>query len=280
MKYLHETPDLRIVATDSLQPHEQIDPSRFPALEKSLRREGILKDPPVVLPLTAQPDRYIVLDGATRTTAFQSMKIPSILVQVVRLDVDRLKLLTWNQVLLKADEDSLLSALVQKDKIKLESIHPDDQPPEDFSEGYIARLALIDGRMYWVSGWNKELVESVAFLTRLMDICREYSQIERTDVEEVSGLDDIYSNLTGLLIPRSFRVEDVVTLAEAGKRIPAGLTRFVVFPRALRLNYPIDMLSSSRSLEEKQQHLEEWINQRIRNRQVRYYAESTYLFDS
>jgi hypothetical protein len=280
MKYLHETPDLRIVATDSLQPHEQIDPSRFPALEDSLRREGILKDPPVVLPVTNQPDRYIVLDGATRTTAFQSMKIPSILVQVVRPDVDRLKLLTWNQVLLEADEDSLLSELVQMNKIELKEIHPEDHPPGDFSGECIARLALTNGRMWWVSGWKKGLVESVSFLTRLMDICREYSQIERTDVEEVSELDDIYPNLTGLLILRSFRVEDIVTLAEAGKRIPAGLTRFVVFPRALRLNYPIDILSSSRSLEEKQEHLEEWINQRIRNRQVRYYAESTYLYDS
>jgi hypothetical protein len=280
MKYLHETPDLRIVATDSLQPHEQIDPSRFPALENSLKREGILKDPPVVLPLSEQPDRYIVLDGATRTTAFQSMKIPSILVQVVRPDIDRLKLLTWNQVLLDADEDSLLSALVQKNKIKLKPILPEDQPPGDFSEECIARLALNNGRMFWVSGWKIGLVESVSFLTKIMDICMELSQIERTDVEEISDLDEIYPNLSGLLILRSFRVEDVVTLAEAGKRIPAGLTRFVVYPRALRLNYPIDMLSSSRSIEEKQEHLEEWINQRIRNRQVRYYAESTYLYDS
>jgi hypothetical protein len=279
MEIIHEPPDLRIVGTDSLQPHEQIDPSRLPALEESLRREGILKDPLIVLPISGKLDQYIVLDGATRTTAFQRLKIPSILVQVVRPDEDRLKLMTWYQVLLEVDGESLISKLDQEKIIELIRIQPEEQPPGDFSGDRIARLGLTNGRMWWVSGWNKGLDERASILTRMLDICREMSQIERTDIEDISELSNIYPNLAGLLIVRSILVDDVITLAAAGKNIPAGLTRFVVSPRALRVNYPMDQLSSNTTLEEKQKHLEEWINKRIRNRRVRHYAESTYHYD-
>lgn len=280
MKHIHEPPDLRIVATDSLQPHEQIDPSRLPALEESLRLEGILKDPPMVLPLSEKPDRYLVLDGATRTTAFQRMKIPTMLVQVVRRDIDLLKLMTWNQVFLEAEGDSLISTIAQEKSIDLKAIEAQDQLPGDFAEDCIARLVLVDGRMWWVSGRNRGMVERISILTRMLDICRELGQIERTDTEDIPELSGIYPDLAGILIVRPFQVEDVISMVETGSNIPAGLTRFIVSPRALRLNYPIDLLSSRSSLEEKHKHLKEWINIRIRDRKVRYYAESTYLFDS
>jgi hypothetical protein len=60
---------------------------------------------------------------------------------------------------------------------------------------------------------------------------------------------------------------------------PAGLTRFVVSPRALRLNFPLSVLAGDEPIEEKQRTLSEWIRERVGGRHVRYYAESTFLFD-
>jgi hypothetical protein len=61
--------------------------------------------------------------------------------------------------------------------------------------------------------------------------------------------------------------------------LPAGITRFLVHERALRLNVGLDLLSSSESLETKQQRLEELIEQRARNGRVRRYEETVFILD-
>jgi hypothetical protein len=57
------------------------------------------------------------------------------------------------------------------------------------------------------------------------------------------------------------------------------LTRFVVSPRALRVNYPLDRLASSDALEAKRAELRLWTQAAVGQRRVRYYAEATFLFD-
>jgi hypothetical protein len=60
---------------------------------------------------------------------------------------------------------------------------------------------------------------------------------------------------------------------------PAGITRFIVSPRVLHLNYPLQRLKTIARLEDKQIELQEWIEERLTSGGVRYYEESTYLFD-
>ena len=50
-------------------------------------------------------------------------------------------------------------------------------------------------------------------------------------------------------------------------------------PRALRVNYPLDELSSNKSLLDKNGALERWVNERVARKGIRYYAEATVLFD-
>ena len=73
---------------------------------------------------------------------------------------------------------------------------------------------------------------------------------------------------------------EVLELATSGARLPAGITRHVVSWRALRLNVPLDTLSDTeRTLEEKNRWLDEWLRDKLHQRQVRFYQESTVLFD-
>ena len=68
-------------------------------------------------------------------------------------------------------------------------------------------------------------------------------------------------------------------LAESGLKVPPGLTRHIIHGRALRINYPLDKLKKNLSLEEKNAELDDWVRASFEARRVRYYAESTYLFD-
>jgi hypothetical protein len=45
------------------------------------------------------------------------------------------------------------------------------------------------------------------------------------------------------------------------------------------VNYPLESLLSARQTGEKQAELDEWLRVLVANRRVRFYAESTLLFD-
>jgi ParB-like chromosome segregation protein Spo0J len=78
-----DLPDLRVVSLQSLVLHERMDPRRAPPLVEALRADGVLRNPPIVHPVSQRSERFVVLDGANRTTAFELLGIAHILVQVV-----------------------------------------------------------------------------------------------------------------------------------------------------------------------------------------------------
>jgi hypothetical protein len=57
------------------------------------------------------------------------------------------------------------------------------------------------------------------------------------------------------------------------------LTRFVISPRPLRVNYPLQRLAGDQPLTAKQAELEAWLRLRMEGRHVRFPAEATLLFD-
>ncbi len=50
-------------------------------------------------------------------------------------------------------------------------------------------------------------------------------------------------------------------------------------PRALRVNYPLSELMDGKTLVEKNNALQQWLQARIVDRGVRCYEEATILFD-
>src|SRR5512137_1043269 len=89
-----EIPRLQFVAAGDLVLHEQHDASRTNPLAERLRRDRMLKNPPVVAPINGD-GRFVVLDGANRSTALKQMRIPHVVVQVVDYEDPELVLDTW-----------------------------------------------------------------------------------------------------------------------------------------------------------------------------------------
>jgi len=77
-----------------------------------------------------------------------------------------------------------------------------------------------------------------------------------------------------------FEPAEVLELAGGGSLLPAGITRHLIRWRALRVNVPIDVMADgARNLEQKNDWLHRWLEDRWAQRQVRFYEESTVLFD-
>jgi hypothetical protein len=89
-----------------------------------------------------------------------------------------------------------------------------------------------------------------------------------------------HPEVTALVVFPHFEPAEVLELATSGAQLPAGITRHVVSWRALRVNVPLDKLADpDRTLTEKNRWLDEWLREKAQERQVRFYQESTVLFD-
>jgi len=279
MKRLPDLPHLAIVPTDSLQPHEHTDPQRARPLVEALRRDGILKNPPVVLPLGGERIRYVVLDGANRVLALTSLGLPHALVQVAHPNGDSVNVKTWNHVVFCPDPDEILERLEADPELALvESDH--DQATEALeAEAAEAYVAVRGGAVWKVENGLKSLGDRLTALNHIVTTYDGRWHFERTSAVRPEDLDHLYDQQGCLVVFPNFGVQEVVTAAAQGLYFPTGITRFVISPRALRVNFPVAHLESEIPLEQKQADLEEWVKQLMKRRQVRFYAESTFLFD-
>src|SRR5690242_13737371 len=99
-------PDLRFVPVDALVPHERHDPQRLGPLVRGLRNAAHLKTPPSVAELPGSNGKsFMVLDGASRSTAAREAGLPHIVVQVATYEEPWVRLTTWHHALSGLDRD-------------------------------------------------------------------------------------------------------------------------------------------------------------------------------
>ncbi|HBG74714.1 MAG: hypothetical protein A2X25_11825 [Chloroflexi bacterium GWB2_49_20] len=272
-------PSLRILPVDRLVPHEKCDELRTLSLIERLKAEKILRNPPIVAPMQDAQGNYVVLDGANRTRAFQTMDIPHILVQVVWPGEPGLNLKTWNQVALGATHDELLAQFgdIPGLMVKLDG---GKRLLSDSVDGRsVIQIHLPTGEVYTVFAPTSDLQCRVEILNIIMDRIGKCARMDRTHLDSIDSLTNMYSDLAGLLVFPRFKNEEIIQLASARQMIPAGITRFIISPRALRVNYRLSELSSEKSLVEKDEALKSWLHVRVTRKGVRSYDETTVLFD-
>jgi hypothetical protein len=279
VKPLPDLPKLRIVDTDQLKPHEDIEQARVDPIIQGLQAEGILRNPPLVMRLRTEHEHYLVLDGANRTMAFRSLGIPHALVQLVRPGIETVRLRTWNRVVYASEPQDLFNRLDAITEITPAPRNRKEQLERIAAGLRVAFLYLPDGSAWELGREWEALGERMQHLGSLNEICLQAGKSDRTSEMDVKGLSEIYTGFAGVMVFPIIEVEEVIESALENIVLPAGLTRFIVSPRALRVNYPLEWLSNDQPIDEKQSHLEGWIQQRVYEQSIRYYAESTILFD-
>lgn len=269
-------PDLEILPLQQLILHEDHDNQRTMPLVNRLRTAGILRNPPIVMGLPDNSGRYMVLDGANRVTALQEMEFPHVVAQVADTRTQQVTLQTWNHVVWGMDGEALIEAIGKVPGIELQTIDAEQSIPPPSTAS--AHLRLADGRAFFLKV-PAHLAAEVNALVGIVACYKERASLDRTSQTRIDSLDGIYPDLTALVIFPRFDIESVLKLAGERSLLPTGITRFTVSPRALHLNYPLHELSSGKPITYKQAFLEQWLQDRVKNKGVRYYAEATFLYD-
>jgi hypothetical protein len=272
-----QLPSLQILPLHLLILHEDHDRQRTLPLVDKLRAQGIIRNPPVVMPLSDGSGRYMVLDGANRATALQEMEFPHIVAQVVSADDPDVHLETWNHVVWNMPVRDLIASIREVPGLKLMPIERGVSKREEV-DCLPVEIQLADGRTY-LSCTTKEGIRLAAYLHGVVDSYKDRSFLDRTMEINVEFFKDVHADLTALIIYPIFDVKLVLELAGQGYLLPTGITRFTVSPRALHLNYPLHELSSAKPIDYKQAYLTKWVQERIKHKNVRYYQEATFLYD-
>ncbi len=303
-------PDLRILPLEDLLPHELTDTRRVNPLIARLKDESVLRNPPIVAPLGKHDARFVVLDGANRTAAFRALNVPHIVAQVV--DYDKVQLSTWHHVITACPSDNLLQQIAQIDGMRLletdlmraramlarreaiafvsvdeetiderrQTINESQSSKCDESSSIVHRLSSFSGRSsVTILQGPTDIAARTELLHQLVDLYEGCAKVQRTTSDNIAEARQAYPDASAIMVFPRYEPAEIIDLVRSGQKVPAGITRHVLPLRALRLNYPMDILRSDDPLSRKQGHLTEWIFERTQSRRVRTYSEPTVLFD-
>jgi hypothetical protein len=276
---IRNLPKIEILPLDKMVLHENHDAQRTPPIIQALEESSILRNPPIVMPLGDGTERYMVLDGANRTTALKEMGIPHVVAQIVQANDPGLGLSPWNHVVWGVSPDLLLDWARMVPDLNVVPSTEENLFRSLLDIRSLAMLHLANGRIYTVCTPEIELIKRVKVLNALVHCYASRASLDRTTNYTIKPLQNLYPDLSGLVLLPPFRVEDVLYLSSQGHLMPAGSTRFTISGRGLHLNFPLDILINSQPLEEKNNYLQEWLQDKLSRKQVRYYAEPIFMFD-
>lgn len=274
-------PDLRIVPVECLVPHERHDEHRTGPLVQRLKTQAVLRNPPIATPLPIPgAERYVVLDGANRTTAARALGIPHFVIQAVRYEEPEVRLLTWNHALSGEGAGSLLDLLSGVEGVSC------TREPVAHARALLARreilaFAAVAGESQAVAlAAPGDFADRNRALNRVVEAYRESTRVYRVAPDSIDATLERIPDARALVVFPHFAPAEVLELAATGEEMPAGITRHLVSWRALRVNLPLEFLADrDTSREEKQGWLKGWMRERVEHGHVRFYEESTVLFD-
>lgn len=270
-----ESLSLEVVPMELVLPHEQIDDKRVARLMSRLEAEGRLLNPPVV---TFWHGRYIILDGATRFTALKRLGYPHIIVQVVDPYSREFALHTWYHAISGAEPiGALLQHLGQIRHLDLLAL-PHQEIQNAFNDEETL-CYLLDREGKATLARARAGADRLAVMNELVAVYTGWGTVERTLLTDLSRLLAQFPQMTAVAVFPQFTPETVFDVASRGELLPAGLTRFLIPGRVLRLNADLARLKQSEPLSAKRAWLDHYLEEKLARSRLRYYQEPVILLD-
>jgi hypothetical protein len=270
-------PNLQMLPTSWLLPHEDSDPRRVDKLARRLRQEGYLKNPPIITPIPGT-ERYAVLDGANRSSALAQLEAPHIVAQIVSYGDPGVELDTWYHVVAGMPVDDFEGALTRVTGLELCDTSL-EEAREALSTDQAAAYVVCQSGVRVVCNSEGFIPRDLRLLKDIVDSYRGRADIYRAsnDIWEIQA--PYYPDITALVIFPRLTPADILSAARDGNRVPSGITRHIISARALNINIPLGVLAADWSLARKREWLQEWLMERMAANAIRYYSESTFTFD-
>lgn len=276
---------LRVVPVDVVLPHEEYHGPRVERLAARIEEDGILVNPPLVAEID-NGQKYVVLDGATRTTAFKHLQYPHIVVQVVDMERDNVQLHAWSHVVrnIAGQRGSIDFLSLVRNVVGLQLIETSVEDLDDFvhQEGVLGYVLSVEGIGYRLELDQNLLGEGRDWLDVMNDLVYQYGEwgdVERTLIRDLDDLKTIYEDMAALVVFPAFTPDTVLRVAEQGRLLPAGITRFIIPGRILRLNAPLEPMVGDGPLSAKTEWLDRLVSEKLGDRKVRYYEEPVMILD-
>jgi hypothetical protein len=252
-------PALRVVPVASVMRHEHVDPLRVADLRSRIEAERVQVNP--VICVEVEGSGFVVLDGATRTEAIRGLGLPYLVVQLV--DPAKVTLETWHHVVRDCPVGEVMERLRSQEGLIFST-----------AEG-TPRVTTVDGSRSSVLGSDLSPNATMSALVGSYIGQWHTSRIINPDPEWVTRRFPDWSVVVEF---PPLEIKEVIKAALGQDLLPAGVTRFVVPERALRLNADIALLEQG-DIEGKQHALETLVETRSRSGRVRRYEETVIVLD-
>jgi hypothetical protein len=136
----------------------------------------------------------------------------------------------------------------------------------------------VDGDDYVVYATPK--ANRLDALNQLTNAYINAAVVHRTLGDDMISLQHEYPNMAALVLFPVFSVRQVIQATVSGERkFPAGITRFLVPGRVMRLNADLARLKAEGSLIDKNRWLHELLLDKQIDGRIRFYGEAVYLLD-
>jgi hypothetical protein len=190
-------------------------------------------------------------------------------------------LTTWHHLITDLDAGQFAGALSRIEGVDFQPIDLLHARAGLARREFLAYVILNDGEVFAArtSVPRRNVHETNRLLNALVDSYKDCGTLHRAMTDNLAEARRLYPNLTGLVIFPKYDSFEVLALARDGELLPAGLTRHLIQGRALRINYPLEALRASLTLEEKNARLQSWLQGKLASKEVRFYGEMTYIFD-
>jgi len=255
---IKDLPNLKVVSLSKLILHEYVDPVRVKRLSCKIKKDKIFTNPPLVAEI-GKTGKFVVLDGANRTTVFRKLGFNDIIIQIVDYQKSGLELKTWSH---------LISGIGAKNFFQ-EIINVIDQT-------MIKKFKLRGNKIICQPIKRKDFFKQIESLNKVVDL---YNQ--RYKFHRLGNADSFLpngQNKTLIIFPK-FSPQDIIMIVQKNLKLPSGITRHLILGRVLRLDLPIKILRQNKSLAWKNEQLKKMIRQRFEENKIRYYQEPIFIFN-
>lgn len=268
--------NLELLKLSEIKLHEATENIRLRNIYNRISKSKYLMNPVIA---GRQDNDLILLDGANRYGSLEEIGCRLILAQVLNYRDRSLKLDKWNHLVYDFHLDRLIT-FSQKNNIDFKKVsHLQGSEILRNKFHYLMASDIYDDHniILKLSANFDEMIKQLDGITKLYF---RHFQFDRSECDiKLSDLKKFTRRKGTLIEFPYFQKHHIVSIANNGYRLPAGISRHRIVNRVLHVKYEIKKLYSDRNIVQKQNELKQLLTDKIDKNKVRQYQESVIVFD-